>query len=50
MPDVLDRLALDGARLMLQPEAFTGWVTPTLPDDEWGPDVVKEGGWAHASR
>jgi hypothetical protein len=50
MPDVLDRLALDGARLMLQPEAFTGWITPTLPNDEWGPDVVKEGGWGHVMR
>ncbi len=50
MPDVLDRLALDGTRLMLQPEAFTGWITPTLPDGEWGPDVVKEGGWGHVMR
>ncbi len=50
MPDVLDRLALDGVRLMLQPEAFTGWVTPDLPNDEWGPDVVKEGGWGHVMR
>jgi predicted amidohydrolase len=49
MPDVLDRLALDGAALMLQPEAFSGWGIPHA-EGAWGPDVVRESGWAHVMR
>lgn len=50
MPDVLDRLALEGARLMLQPEAFSGWGVPHGEDGAWAPDVLKESGWAHVMR
>lgn len=50
MPDVLDRLALDGTALMLQPEAFSGWGVPHGEDGAWAPDVVKESGWAHVMR
>jgi predicted amidohydrolase len=50
MPDVLDRLALDGTRLMVQPEAFSGWGVPHGEDMAWAPDVVKESGWAHVQR
>lgn len=50
MPDVLDRLALEGTALMLQPEAFSGWGIPHGEDGAWAPDVVKESGWAHVAR
>jgi predicted amidohydrolase len=49
MPDVLDRLALDGAALMLQPEAFSGWGVPHA-EGAWAPDVVRESGWSHIMR
>ena len=49
MPDVLERLSLEGAGLMMQPEAFGGWVSHST-DDAWGPDVMKEGGWSHVMR
>ena len=50
MPDVLDRLALEGTRLVLQPEAFSGWGVAHGEDAAWAPDVVKESGWAHVMR
>jgi predicted amidohydrolase len=50
MPDVIDRLALEGTSLMLQPEAFSGWGVPHGEDAAWAPDVVKESGWAHVMR
>ncbi|MFW6052200.1 MAG: hypothetical protein ACODAU_13560, partial [Myxococcota bacterium] len=50
MPDVLDRMASRGARLMLQPEAFDRWAVPHGEDGAWAPDVVKESGWAHVIR
>lgn len=46
MPDVLDRLALSGVNLLLQPEAFSGWTIEHADDPSWSPDVVNEGGYA----
>jgi len=43
MPDVNDRLAMKGANVILQPEAFDAWGFQTA---EWLPDVFKEGGYA----
>jgi hypothetical protein len=43
MPDVNDRLAMKGANLILQPEAFDSWAFQMA---EWSPDVFKEGGFA----
>jgi hypothetical protein len=43
MPDVNDRLAMKGANVILQPEAFDSWAFTTT---EWLPDVFKEGGFA----
>jgi len=43
MPDVNDRLAMKGANVILQPEAFDAWAFQTA---EWLPDVFKEGGYA----
>lgn len=43
MPDVNDRLAMKGANVILQPEAFDAWAFQTA---EWLPDVFKEGGFA----
>ncbi len=48
MPDVLDRLSLDGVELVLQPEASSGWGAFD-PDGAWLPDVMREGGWSHVS-
>lgn len=46
MPDVLDRLALSGVNLLIQPEAFSGWAIDHAEDPSWSPDVVNEGGYA----
>jgi hypothetical protein len=46
MPDVLDRLALSGVNLLIQPEAFSGWAIPHGADEAFPPDVVNEGGYA----
>jgi hypothetical protein len=46
MPDVLDRLALSGVNLLIQPEAFSGWTIPHGADSAFSPDVVNEGGYA----
>jgi predicted amidohydrolase len=46
MPDVLDRLALSGVNLLIQPEAFSGWTIPHGQDEVFSPDVVNEGGYA----
>ncbi len=43
MVDVNDRLAMKGANVILQPEAFDSWAFTTT---EWSPDVFKEGGFA----
>jgi predicted amidohydrolase len=52
MPDVVDRLALAGADLLVQPEAFSGWAIEEVPGD-WLPDVFRQSAWAatqkHAS-
>ncbi|HEU4539398.1 MAG TPA: nitrilase-related carbon-nitrogen hydrolase, partial [Polyangiaceae bacterium] len=52
MPDVVDRLALAGADVLVQPEAFSGWTIEEVPGD-WLPDVFRQSAWAatqkHAS-
>jgi predicted amidohydrolase len=45
MPDVVDRLAILGADVFVQPEAFSGWGIEEHPGD-WLPDVVQQSGWA----
>ncbi len=47
MPPVNDRLGLLGADVQVQPEAFSGWTTTQLEDQqEWLPDVLTQSGWA----
>jgi len=52
MPDVVDRLAIQGANTFVQPEAFSGWAIEELPGD-WLPDVFTQSAWSavqkHAS-
>lgn len=48
MPDVLDRLNIRGARLILQPEAFDGWGYDEY--EGWNPDVFKESSWNHTQK
>ena len=49
MPDVLDRLAMAGATIVIQPEAFSGWTIPETPGD-WSPDVLMESAWNHVQK
>lgn len=48
MPDVLDRLHIMGANLILQPEAFSGWGYDETGG--WLPDVFKESSWNHTQK
>ncbi len=43
MPDVLERLDIEGVNLLLQPEAFQGWGYD--PYGGWYPTVVKLSSW-----
>jgi predicted amidohydrolase len=45
MPDVVDRLAIQGADTFLQPEAFSGWAIEEQPGD-WLPDVFRQSAWS----
>ena len=45
MPDVVDRLAIRGANVFVQPEAFDGLATEQVPGD-WLPDVLQRSAWA----
>lgn len=50
MPDVLDRLAQDGAEILVQPDANNGpWASrPVLTD--WQPDAWKAGNWVDVQK
>ncbi|RMH42939.1 MAG: hypothetical protein D6689_06520 [Deltaproteobacteria bacterium] len=49
MPDALERVALRGANVLLQLEAFVGWTV--APDGyPWPPDNLKRSGWAAVQR
>ncbi|HEX7601160.1 MAG TPA: nitrilase-related carbon-nitrogen hydrolase, partial [Polyangiaceae bacterium] len=45
MPDVVDRLAIQGADTFIQPEAFSGWTIEELPGD-WLPEVFSQSAWS----
>ncbi len=47
MPDVNERLDAKGASFLLQSEAFSSWA---FDDQEWDPDVFKEGGFGNLQR
>lgn len=49
MPDVLQRLDLLSANLMLQPEAFAGWGVEEFSGD-WLPDIVRQSSWGHTQK
>lgn len=48
MPDVLRRLADLDARILVQPEAFSGWAVAEVGDEEWLPEVMAASAWAHS--
>ncbi len=39
-----------GVELMIQPEAFSGWTTPTEHPDEWSPDHFMASSWSHTQK
>jgi hypothetical protein len=47
MLDELGRLEAYGARVILQPEAFSSWGSPVA---DWSPDVLKQSGWSHVQK
>ena len=48
MPDVVERLAIQGADTFLQPEAFSGWAIEEQPGD-WLPDVFVQSAWSEST-
>ncbi len=47
MPDEIGRLEAYDARVILQPEAFSGWGSPVT---DWNPDVLKQASWSQVQK